>query len=471
MTLHRIHKGLDLPVVGEPRQEIDGDSPKVTRVAIVADDYPGMKPKMLVKEGELVKRGQPLFEDRKTPGVVYTAPGAGKVLGVHRGDKRALQSVVIHLSESEQAGSVADDELVAFEKFTGKAPSEVSREEVVALLVESGVWPVLRKRPFSKVPDIDGKPFALFVNAMDTNPLAAKPELAVEERKADFNAGLAVLSKLTDGTTYLCVAPGSPIAHGLSAKVQVEEFAGPHPAGTTGLHMHTLAPVSRKRECWSVGYQDVLAVGHLFKTGKLDVQRLVAVAGPPVKNPRVIRTRLGASLDELVRAEDLKPGPNGAPLGPNDYRLISGSVFSGKRAVDHILGFLGRYQVQVSVLREGHEREFLGWLVPGMNKFSVIPTFLSAWLGGKKKFEFTTTTNGSPRAMVPIGMYEEVMPLDILPTFLLRSLMVGDVERAEELGALELDEEDLALCTFVCPGKTNYGPILRANLNTIEKDG
>jgi Na+-transporting NADH:ubiquinone oxidoreductase subunit A len=470
MPAHTIRKGLDLPIAGEPTQSIDETPIRTTRVAIVADDYPGMKPRMFVNEGDTVKRGQPLFEDRKTPGVLYTAPGAGRVIGVNRGKKRALQSVVIHLSEAERNGEPAADEVATFGSFTGKPPADLSREELVSLLVESGLWTALRKRPFSKVPPPESKPFALFVNAMDTNPLAGRPELVVEERREDFDAGLQALSKLTDGETHLCVAPGSPLGKGWSAavteKVTTQEFAGPHPAGTTGVHIHLIAPVNRNRECWSIGYQDVLQVGNLVRTGELDVRRVVAIGGPPVNNPRLVRTRLGAALDELVPHDDVTDG-----LTPDDYRLISGSVLSGKRVSDGVFSYLGRYHAQVSVLREGREREFLGWLAPGTDKFSVIPTFISKLTGGGKKFAFTTSTHGSPRAMVPIGMYEKVMPMDILPTFLLRALIVGDLERAEQLGCLELDEEDVALCTFVDPGKTNYGPILRANLDTIEKEG
>jgi Na+-transporting NADH:ubiquinone oxidoreductase subunit A len=465
MPLHNIRKGLDLPITGEPVQEIDETPTKTTRVAIVADDYPGMKPRMFVTEGDTVKRGQPLFEDRKTPGVLYTAPGAGRVIGVNRGKKRALQSVVIHLSEGERAGTPGDDEIAKLGSYSGKAPGELSRQELVDMLLESGLWTTLRKRPFSKVPSPETTPFALFVNAMDTNPLAAKPEPIVEERREDWDAGLAVLTKLSDGDTHLCVAPGSSIAKG-SSGVTVQEFAGPHPAGTTGVHMHFVAPVHRGRECWSIGYQDVLAVGQLVRTGEVDIRRVISIAGPIVDKPRLVRTRQGAALDELVGSDDLKGSPS-----EKDYRLISGSVLSGKRASDVVFSFLGRYHLQISVLAEGREREFLGWLAPGADKFSTIPTFISKWIGGDRKFAFTTTTNGSARAMVPIGMYERVMPMDILPTFLLRSLIVGDVEQAEKLGALELDEEDLALCTFVCPGKTNYGPILRANLDTIEKEG
>lgn len=471
MTLHVIRKGLDLPIAGEPSQEIEPTEPKVTQVAIVADDFPGMKPKMFVREGDTVKRGQPLFEDRKAPGVLHTAPGAGKVIGVNRGSKRTLQSVVIHLSEGERAGKPSDAEIQAFESYSAGDPNSLDRAAVVALLTESGLWTALRKRPFSKVPPPDTTPDALFVNAMDTNPLAPKPEPIIEARKADFDAGLSVITKLCSGKTHLCVSAGSSVPNGLTAQVEVQQFRGPHPAGTTGVHMHYVAPVSRKRTCWSIGYQDVIAIGSLFKTGRLDVSRVISIAGPPLKKGRLVRTRCGANMDELLPRDALKPGPDGQPLRDSDYRLISGSVLSGKRASMPQVAFLGRYHSQVSVLREGREREFLGWLSPGANKFSIFPTFISKLFGAGKRFDFTTTTNGSPRAMVPIGMYEDVMPMDILPTFLLRSLMVGDVETAEKLGILELDEEDLALCTFVCPGKTNYGPVLRANLDDIESNG
>lgn len=471
MTVYVIKKGLDLPIAGEPSQQLDPSEPKVTRVAVIADDFPGMKPRMLVREGDTVRRGQALFEDRKTPGVLHTSPGAGKVIGIHRGAKRALLSVVIHLSERERAGQPSDDELQTFESYTGKDLAGLDRAAVVGLLVESGLWTALRKRPFSKVPEPETQPAALFVNAMDTNPLAPQPDPIIEARKADFDAGLVVLSKLCEGPTHLCVSAGSNVPKGVTAKVQVQEFRGPHPAGTTGVHMHFIAPVSRKRTCWSIGYQDVIAVGSLFKTGRLDVSRVISIAGPPLQKGRLVRTRCGASMDDLVPRESLKPGPNGQSLGDKDYRLISGSVLSGKRASIPELSFLGRYHNQISVLREGREREFLGWLAPGADKFSIFPTFISRLIGRNKRFDFTTTTNGSPRAMVPIGMYEDVMPMDILPTHLLRSLMVADVETAEKLGVLELDEEDVALCTFVCPGKINYGPVLRANLDEIERNG
>jgi len=198
----------------------------------------------------------------------------------------------------------------------------------------------------------------------------------------------------------------------------------------------------------------------LFASGKLDVERVISLAGPSVQSPRLLRTRFGASTDDIVNGE-LKPG---------EHRVISGSVLSGRKAMGDVFGYLGRYHNQIAVLREGREREFLGWMAPGFSKFSIIPVYFSKLLKGKK-FEFTTSTNGSPRAMVPIGMYEQVMPMDIVPTFLLRSLLIGDVEEAEKLGVLELDEEDLALCTFVCPGKHDFGVRLREMLNQIDKEG
>jgi Na+-transporting NADH:ubiquinone oxidoreductase subunit A len=460
MALHKTQKGLDLPIEGSPiqivRQEVRPD-----RIALMADDFPGMKPAMRVKEGETVKRGQVLFEDRKNPGVVHTAAGAGRVIGVHRGAKRALQSIVIDLSPSERSGEISEGESVSFASYTGKSQAELSEAEVRALLIESGEWTALRTRPYSKVPAIDAEPAALFVTAMDSNPLAPLPEVALAEREADFDRGLHVLSKLTRGATYLCVSPDSRLEQGLTAPVRVEHFAGPHPSGTVGLHIHTLEPVSRAKSVWHVGYADVAAIGSLFATGKLEVSRVVSVAGPRVPDPRLVRTRRGAETQALLGAEF---------GGIEELRLIAGSVLSGKKAAGEIFGFLGRYDRQLSVLQEGRERKLLGWLTPGLGAFSVFPIYLSK-LFSKRRFALSTSTNGSPRAMVPIGMYESIMPLDILPTFLLRSLIVADVEQAEKLGALELDEEDLALCTFVCPGKTNYGPILRANLEILEKEG
>jgi len=445
----KIRRGLDLPVSGSPEQVIH-DGPTVKSVAVVGPDYVGMKPTMEVKEGDRVKLGQLLFTDKKTEGVRYTAPAAGVVTAINRGERRVLQSVVI---------DVEGDEEETFAAYSNDELSHLDRAAVVENLVNSGLWTSLRTRPYSKVPSPSAtSPSSIFVTAMDTNPLSADPALVIAERADDFENGLTVISRLTDGAVHLCTSSDSPIS-GSAAGVQVHSFTGPHPAGLAGTHIHFIDPVSDHKTVWTVGYQDVLAIGALFTTGHIDTRRVISLAGPQVARPRLVRTRLGANLSELTAGE-LKDGQN---------RLVSGSVLSG-RAASGPFDFLGRYHVQVSVLLEGRQREFFRYLSPGSLRHSAMPIYLSS-LSKSKKFDFTTNTNGSERAMVPLGNYEKVMPLDILPTQLLRALIVGDTETAQKLGCLELDEEDLALCTYVCVGKYEYGPILRDNLARIEKEG
>ena len=457
MSVHRSKKGLDLPILGEPARGIeDHDAPH--RVALLGADYPGLRPTMHVKVGDEVRRGQLLMEGKKMPGVRFTSPGSGKVVAVHRGERRAFHSLVIELSSADRAGRVGAADQVSFASFTGRHPNTLGRDDVQSLLAESGQWTALRARPFGRVPDPATTPHSIFVTAMDTNPLAPHVEDVVEGRHRDFERGLIVLTKITDGPVYVCTADESSVP--VPEPCRREVFRGPHPAGTVGYHIHRLDPVDRNKVVWHVNYQDVLAIGALFDNGELDLERVVSLAGPAVTRPRQIRSRVGASLDDMVEGE----------LAAGENRVISGSVLSGRKAMGDELGYLGRYHLQVSVIREGREREFLGWLAPGANKFSVKATFLSTFLPGKK-FAFSTSTNGSPRAIVPIGSYEKVMPMDILPTFLLRALVMGDVERSARLGCLELEEEDLALCSFVCPGKTDYGVHLRDVLTTIEKEG
>lgn len=462
MALHKIEKGLDLPISGKPLQVVRGTSP-CTRVAVMADDFPGMKPRMHVEEGAQVKRGQVLFEDRKQPGVLHTAPGAGRVIAIHRGDKRALQSIVIDLSDAERRGEPGDDEFASFENYTGASPDALSVDRIRALLVESGLWTAIRERPFGKVPSPEKVAAALFITATDTNPLAPLPEVVLEDQLDDFRLGTKLVAQLVEGPTFLCVGEHSELGNAASDGVRVERFAGPHPSGTVGFHIHTLMPVSRARSVWHLGYQDVAAVGRLFKTGKLDVARVISIAGPNVEDPRLERSRLGACISEAVSSDVAK-------ASEKELRTIAGSVLSGKRTNGEIFDFMGRYDVQISILEEDRENVFLGWLTPGANLFSVTGIYLSK-IFKPKQYKFTTTTNGSLRAMVPIGLYEKVFPFDMMPVFLLRALIVGDVERAEQLGVLELGEEDLALCTYVCPGKVNYGPLLRKNLDDIEKEG
>ncbi|WP_297817596.1 Na(+)-translocating NADH-quinone reductase subunit A [uncultured Paraglaciecola sp.] len=444
----KINKGLDLPIQGAPQQSIQNGN-SVTRVAILGEEYIGMRPTMHVQEGDKVKKGQILFEDKKNPGVKFTAPAAGNVVEINRGAKRVLQSVVIQL---EGDGSEV------FAKYSNTELASLDAVKVQENLVNSGMWTAFRTRPYSKSPALDSKPNSIFVSVMDTNPLAADPQIIIAQRSEDFANGLQVISRLTDGKVFVNKAPGADIDTG-DATVEVNEFSGVHPAGLVGTHIHHLDAVGQRKKVWHIGYQDVLAIGSLFITGELDNRKVVSLGGPEAKSPRLVRTLLGADITELTDDE----------TNAGDIRILSGSVLLGNHA-HGVHGYLGRFHNQVSILREGREKELFGWIKPGVNQHSVTRAYFGHF-SPKKLFGMTTTTNGSDRSMVPIGNYERIMPLDILPTLLLRDMISGDTDGAQSLGCLELDEEDLALCTYVCPGKYNYGPILRDCLEQIEKEG
>ena len=453
MAVHTIRKGLDLPLAGAPEQRIETAAPP-RRIALLGADTLGLRPALAVQPGDRVQRGQLLYGDRKSPGVCYTSPATGTVNAVHRGDRRAFVSMVIDVAADD-----GPDTQVSFESLPSPGRVPTDSAVVRAVLLESGLWGALRTRPFSRVPAADAVPQAIFVTAHDTHPHAPDPQVVLAGREADFTAGMTAIEQLAPVPVYLCRGAGSKVAGGPGSRAEVHEFSGPHPAGTPGLHIHLLHPVDAERSVWHIGYQDVAAIGHLFSTGRLDVERVVSLAGPAVQRPRLLRVRLGAALAELTQGE----------LVGGSVRVLSGSVLDGRIAAGEQTGFLGRHHRQVSVLHEGHERELFGWITPQKDKFSLWGVVLGHF-AGKRGLPLTTSTNGGERAMVPIGGYERVMPLDLMPTFLLRALVIGDVERAQALGCMELDEEDLALCTFVCPGKTEYGPRLRKVLDQIEKE-
>lgn len=445
----KLKRGMDIPISGQPQQVIS-DGPATRAVALVGFDYVGMKPTMAVSTGDRVKLGQLLFTDKKNEGIRYTSPASGTVSAINRGAKRVLQSVVIDLD---------GDDAQTFPAYSADEARGLAADQVRATLIESGQWSALRTRPFSKVPAVQSSPAAIFVTAIDSHPLAADPAVIIGEQADAFTLGLDLLAKLSSGKLYLCSAPGAEIPAGTAANITQESFSGPHPAGLAGTHVHFLEPVGAGKTVWTVSAQEVIAIGRLFLDGRLYTDRVIALAGPQVSEPRLLRTRLGADLQELCAGQ----------LAEGDNRIISGSVLGGRR-VTGATSYLGRYHNQVTVLLEGRHREFMGWLSPGVNKHSSLGIYLSSVLP-RRLLPMTTSTNGSDRALVPVGSYENVMPMDILPTQLLRALVVGDTETAQALGCLELEEEDLALCSYVCPGKYEYGPILRDNLTLIEKEG
>ena len=448
----KIKKGLNIPINGKPAEEIN-DSKNSRSVAILGDDYIGMKPTMLVKEGDEVKLGQALFEDKKNPGVIFTSPAGGKIESINRGERRALQSVVIEINK--------DEESLEFKSFSENELNQATSDEVRDQLIVSGLWTSFRTRPYSKIPLIDSSPSNLFISALDTQPLSPNPEKIINLKKQSFDFGLLVLKKLLDCPIHISISEDSNLSLSEDDNVKLHTVSGPHPAGLVGTQMHFISPASLSNINWSIGYQDLIAIGQLFETGKINVERIISIAGPQVNKPAYFQTRLGACSDELTAGE----------LTQRENRIISGSVISGREAIGPY-AYLGRYHNQISVVAEPNskDREFMNWLIPGPRKFSKIPLFLSS-LFPNKIFKFKALMNGSDRPIVPIGVYEEVLPLNLLPSMLLRNVVLMDTEKIQALGGLELDEEDLSLCSFVCPGKYDFGSLLRAGLTKIEIEG
>ena len=448
MTHINIQKGLDIPISGRPSPRVTNGRP-VKHIALVGDDYPDMKPTMLVKTGDRVQRGQPLFTDKKNEGVIFTAPAGGEVIALNRGAKRKFESLVIRLEDTEPLSFCAP----------GSTVETFSPAELRSLLVKSGLWCALRTRPYGKIPAIDAEPASLFVTAMDTSPLAPDIDAVIKAKKDDFLSGLTLLKKCVNKPVYLCLANNQMAITEPVDGIEQIEFSGPHPAGLPSTHIHLVDPVHENKRVWHIGAQDVISCGALLRTGALDSERVISLAGPAAADPRHIRTRLGASISELCQGETIE----------GTIRLLSGSPLDGRRSSD-IHGFLGRYHQQITCLPEGTGRQFFGWLRPGKERFSITRAFLSAFTK-PSALPLDTAVWGGDRAIFPLGTYEKVLPIDTVPTYLLKSLASGNSEKAKALGCLELIEEDLALCSYVCPGKNNFGPMLRKTLATIENEG
>jgi Na+-transporting NADH:ubiquinone oxidoreductase subunit A len=444
-----IKKGLNIPIEGRPEQVVSDAAP-VDTVAALGTDVIGLRPSMAVSVGDRVRLGQTLFTDKRNPEVQFTSPGAGEITEINRGARRALQSVVVRLDgdDAEEFPAYSLPQILTLD------PATIRKN-----LLESGLWTAFRTRPFSRIPSPDTTPAAIFVTAIDTSPLAADPEVVIAEDPEAFVCGLQVIARLSDMPVYVCTGANSNISCPDHGQFKHVEFEGPHPAGLVGTHIHYLEPVSETKLVWHLRYHHVMSIGALFTSGRLATKRIVALGGPMALKPRLLRTQIGASTMDILRGETAE--------GP--LRIVSGSVLSGHRASGP-LGWLGRYHNQITVLAEGNEREFLSWMRPGINKYSALRAYAGHLLR-HGQFPLTTSQNGSPRAMVPIGAFERIMPLDILATPLLKALLVEDTDKAKELGCLELDEEDLALCSFVCNGKYEYGPFLRMNLDEIEANG
>lgn len=456
-TIH-ITQGLDLRLAGTPDQNGVPEKKDVRHVSITGGDYVGMKPTICVEEGERVLAGQLLFLDKKNPGVKFVAPGAGVVREIRRGEQRVFQCLTIELDPGE-----ASLQSVSYEQTPADKLLSLCEKETRARLVDSGLWTALRTRPFSRIPKIDSTPIALFVNAADTNPHAPNPKKIIDVRRDDFVNGLRVLSKICGKRMWICLgaeeyAPEFIVELEKTPNAQVVRFTGKHPSGLVGTHIAKLDPCGLGRVVWSIGYQDVLAIGELFVKGRYPSERIVSLSGPMVKNPRLVKICQGADVLELCE-DELKEGP---------VRIVSGSVLNG-RAINKTIPGVGRYANQISIVSDDAAREFLGWLAPAFDKFSASHLVGGSFLK-KTFFNITTALHGGPRAVFPNQLFYKVLPLDIEPTILFKALEIGDLEACEKLGGFELDEEDLALCTLVDLGKNDFGQTLRALLDKAMKE-
>lgn len=446
-----IKKGVDLKLVGAPGKELTDKSENVSSVAILGKDYLGLAPSFLVKEGDNVSKGQTLFIDKKNSEVNFTSPAGGQVSAINRGERRKFLSITISIAKEEK-----EKNFKSYDDFDA-----LTSEQVKKNLLSSGLWTSLRARPYEKVAKPQDIPAAIFINAMDTDPLAPCVETIINSQQEFFESGLKVISKLSD-KIHLCKAPESDIPHGPSEKIIHHTFSGKHPAGLVGTHIHHIYPVSTKRKVWHISFQDIIAIGELFQTGKLSSYKIIALAGEQVNSPRLVKVRIGSNLDQIT-SDELKDGEN---------RIISGSIFNGHKS-EPMVNFLGRYHNMVSVIKEDRKRVFHGFMLPGFDKFSIKNIFAAKMFEKflpEKKYSVATSTHGSERDMVPVGSYESVFPFETEPTFLLRALLAKDIDSALELGVLELSEEDVAICSFVCPGKKDYGFLLRETLDALEKE-
>ncbi|MFA7172674.1 MAG: Na(+)-translocating NADH-quinone reductase subunit A [Kiritimatiellia bacterium] len=446
----KIKKGLDLPIQGRPAEYLS-ELIKTQRVALTGLDYIGLKPSVIVKTGDMVKTGDPLFASKESEGVVYTAPCPGRVVEINRGPRRVLESVVIDVDEAQgvcEFATISDAQLKTAEA-----------DEIIQILAASGLFTALRQRPFSRVPQLSARPHSIFVTSINSDPLGFNPEIVIKRHVVDFTRGLVALTRITQTKVYNIVHESFAIELPPVEQCESVKFGGKHPCGLVGTHIHMIDPAHELKSVWHIAAQDVIAIGKLLATGKLWNERYVALGGPLFKEPQIIHTTIGADIAEIVAGR----------LADQPQRVISGSIFNGRR-MEGSLHFLGRYHYQIAVLAEDTERKLLGWIRPGASQHSAGGTFLSHFLPAKL-LNITSKRNGGIRPVVPTGVFEKIMPLDILPTQLAKALLTQDVVECLRLGVLELDEEDLSLMTYSCSGKNDYGALLRQILGVIFKEG
>ena len=441
----KLRKGLNIKLKGSAEKALEKLSVPTT-VALKPTDFPGLTPKLSVKVDAEVKAGDALFYDKYHPEILFTAPLGGKVVSINRGERRKILEVVI--STDEEIGSA---------EFKKADPSGLSAQEVKKQILKSGLWPFIKRRPYGILANPEEKPKAIYISTFDTAPLAPDYNFVIEGQMDTFQTGVNALAKLTDGKVNLGVNAGSAFT---SVKnVVINTFEGPHPAGNVGIQIANTNPINKGEVVWTINVQDVLFIGRLFETGKVDFTRTVALAGSEVNTPKYFQTVLGAPIKDLVSGN----------LNETDYnkRIISGNVLTGTKVSEKC--FLGYFDSLLSVIPEGDEYEFLGWADPGFSKFSATKTFFGK-LFPKKEYTLNANIHGSERAFVLSNQYEKMVPMDILPVYLLKAILVNDLDKMENFGIYEVIEEDFALCEYACTSKIEVQKILREGINTMQKE-
>ncbi|HTF31316.1 MAG TPA: Na(+)-translocating NADH-quinone reductase subunit A [Flavitalea sp.] len=444
----KIKKGLNIKLMGEADKIISNLSLPET-FAIKPSNFIGVIPSLLVKQGDEVQAGTPLFSDKNNEAIKFCSPVSGEVIDIIRGEKRKILEVTI----------LADKE-ITYAAFNTANPADLSREDIIQALLDSGSWPLIRQRPFGIIANPGQPPKSIFISAFDSNPMAPDYNFMMQDNDPAFQTGLEALKKLTNGKIHLNInADTTPASIFTNSKgVEINKISGPHPAGNVGVQIHHIDPVNKGESVWCINPQDVLIIGRLFSQGKFDASRTIALTGSQVKNPKYYKTVIGSSVKTMITDAGLKKGVS---------RIISGNVLTGKQIITE--GFLDFYDSQITVIPEGNEPEFVGWLKPGFDKLSMSRTFFS-WITPQKKHDLTTNMHGEERPFVVTGEYEKVFPMDIYPVHLLKSILTEDLEMMENLGIYEVVEEDFALCEFVCTSKIESQDIIRKGLDLVRKE-
>lgn len=442
----KINKGLDIKLFGEPQKIITSIISE--KYALKPTDFNAVFPKLLIKEGDEVKAGTKVFFDKYRDNIVFTSPVSGKITEFVRGPKRVLQEIRID----------ADSE-ISYIDFGAVNPNELKREEIIDKLLESGVWPMIRQRPYSVIADPADNPKAIFISAFDTAPLAPDYDLIVHGNGDIFQTGLNALIELTSGKVHLNLNKSKNVSRVFSNSkgVQINYFEGPHPTGNISIQVNNIDPINKGDIIWYVNLQDILTIGKLFLEGKYDATKVIALSGSEVKKPKYFKTIAGTSIAEMVK-NNVKEG---------NLRYISGNVLTGTKIKSD--GYVGFYDSQITVIPEGDYYEFFGWAFPGLHKFSFYRSFIS-WMTPKKKFLHDTNIHGGKRAFVMTGQFEKVFPMDIYPMQLIKSIMTEDIDQMENLGIFEVDEEDFALCEFISTSKIEIQSIVRQGLDLMRKE-